>query len=328
MLKLKESVDFLKERDTLVCHFTSLRKIRKYEASPLIFEMLNLLKEPLSEEEFIKRLAHPSEEVLETLQILKEAGLVIAAIGAQDQRLKRQLVFLEELTSPEEAVEKQKAISDAIITVVGVGAVGSLIVHGLYQLGVKEMRVIDPDTVEISNLNRQTYFINDLGKDKVQALQERYPDCKIMPYKMKLDEDTPLSEIIRGSSLVVNCADSPSVEAVTRLIANVCTGLGIPYSIAGGYNMHTGMVGPIFIPGETHGFEGFLAKIKKSNPFEGLEVIKEAAQTGSIGPMVGVIANLHLLEVFKFLIGRPVSEKYREIDFMDFGICSIALKSL
>ena len=57
-------------------------------------------------------------------------------------------------------------------TVVGVGAIGRQVALQLTAIGAQHMQLIDPDTVEISNLASQGYLENDLGKLKVEATAE------------------------------------------------------------------------------------------------------------------------------------------------------------
>ena len=96
----------------------------------------------------------------------------------------------------------------------------------------------------------------------------------------------------------------------------------LPYTVAGGYNMHLGMVGPIIIPGKTACFDCFLAYQKENDPLSKLEKIKDVEQTGSLGPIAGAIANLQVMEIFKYIIGKGSVNinRFAEIDFMNFNV--------
>jgi molybdopterin/thiamine biosynthesis adenylyltransferase len=55
--------------------------------------------------------------------------------------------------------------------IIGAGAVGSTIAEGLARKGVGELRVVDPDVVEVTNLNRQSlFFEQDIGNLKTTCL--------------------------------------------------------------------------------------------------------------------------------------------------------------
>jgi sulfur carrier protein ThiS adenylyltransferase len=59
------------------------------------------------------------------------------------------------------------------IGIAGAGGLGSNIAVCLVRSGFKNFEIIDNDVVEASNLNRQQYFLEDIGKPKVLALKER-----------------------------------------------------------------------------------------------------------------------------------------------------------
>ena len=67
-----------------------------------------------------------------------------------------------------------KKISEQVFCIVGCGAVGSLFAEMLVRTGATKFYLIDGDSVERSNLNRSTAFIEaDVGKDKVEVLKKR-----------------------------------------------------------------------------------------------------------------------------------------------------------
>jgi len=82
------------------------------------------------------------------------------------------------------------------------------------------------------------------------------------------------------------------------------------------------MVGPIIVPGKTATFEDFLAHQKAADPFRDAEVVKDISKTGNLGPIAGAIANIQVMEIFKYLIGKGTLNlnRFAEIDFMDFSV--------
>ncbi len=66
----------------------------------------------------------------------------------------------------------------------GLGGLGSNIAISLARIGVGELLLIDYDVVEPSNLNRQQYFIDDIGKLKTDAMIENNKKNKSI-YKIK-----------------------------------------------------------------------------------------------------------------------------------------------
>ena len=74
----------------------------------------------------------------------------------------------------------QDKISQAAVAVCGLGGLGSNIAFALARCGIGRLHLIDFDVVDLSNLNRQQYGINQIGKPKPDALKEEL--LQINPY--------------------------------------------------------------------------------------------------------------------------------------------------
>jgi len=159
-------------------------------------------------------------------------------------------------------------------------------------------------------------------KYKVDIIKEKLIDTKISVSKKTVSLSEDLEDLVVGSDFLVNCADSPSMVETTKIIDKYALKYNIPYCVAGGYNMHLGMIGPIIIPGKTASFQDFIDYQKSNDPLKDLEKIKDIEQTGSLGPIAGAVANIQVMEIFKFLIGKGSINlnKFAEVDFMNFGI--------
>lgn len=79
---------------------------------------------------------------------------------------------LETQLSARHTPEVQKKIEPAVVGIAGAGGLGSNVAVALARIGVGQLVVADFDMVETSNLNRQHYFIDQVGRPKVLALQE------------------------------------------------------------------------------------------------------------------------------------------------------------
>ena len=75
-------------------------------------------------------------------------------------------------------------LHDAKIILLGVGGVGSFALDALYRTGVTNITIVDFDTYEESNLNRQLGSEGNIGRVKVEALAEKYPGVKIIHAKV------------------------------------------------------------------------------------------------------------------------------------------------
>lgn len=67
----------------------------------------------------------------------------------------------------------EEKIHNSKVLVVGIGGIGSWISEFLARIGVKEIKIIDKDIVELKNLHRQDYTEKDIGKGKIDAMEER-----------------------------------------------------------------------------------------------------------------------------------------------------------
>ena len=81
----------------------------------------------------------------------------------------------------EDVFEKFK---DVKLILLGVGGVGSFALDALYNTGIKNITIVDFDTYEESNLNRQMGSFGNIGRIKVEALKEKYPE--VTPIHMKI----------------------------------------------------------------------------------------------------------------------------------------------
>lgn len=74
----------------------------------------------------------------------------------------------------------QDKLQKAKVAIAGLGGLGSNIAIGLARIGVGQLHLVDFDRVDLSNLNRQHYFIHHLGQYKTEALKKQI--LEINPY--------------------------------------------------------------------------------------------------------------------------------------------------
>ncbi len=327
-LKLKDSIYILKESEEIYnVIFTGIRKIKRFKVDYLVKRIISELKSEQTREDLLSKLngSYDKKQIQDCLGALIHEGFIREYNPQEEnERYSKQMSFMDEITSSwDETLSLQQRLEKSIISVFGIGGIGTWIVNGLYQIGIGKIKISDPDIIEKSNLNRQLFFNSeDVGKYKVDIIKEKIPDANIISFKKTISENENLEDIIIGSDFLINCADSPSVEETTKIIDKYATKYKIPYCVAGGYNMHLGMIGPIIIPGKTATFNDFLEYQQKNDSLSNLEKIKDIYQTGNLGPIAGAIANIQVMEIFKYLIGKGDLNinKFAEVNFMDLSI--------
>ncbi|MGD9553757.1 MAG: ThiF family adenylyltransferase [Arcobacteraceae bacterium] len=70
------------------------------------------------------------------------------------------------------------------LILLGVGGVGSFALDALYNTGITDITIVDFDTYEESNLNRQLGSVGNVGRIKVEALKEKYPNVTAIHAKI------------------------------------------------------------------------------------------------------------------------------------------------
>ena len=112
------------------------------------------------------------------------------------------------------AVEKLQA---ARVAVVGLGGLGSNIAILLARMGISHLHLIDFDEVDVSNLHRQQYFVEQVGLRKTEALASTLR--KINPYInlklscVKLDENN-LAELLKDEVIICEAVDKGETKAL------------------------------------------------------------------------------------------------------------------
>lgn len=111
----------------------------------------------------------------------------------------------------------QALLSQGNIAIAGLGGLGSNIAYSLARIGVGHLHLIDFDVVDITNLNRQQYFIQHIGMYKTDALKSLL--LQINPYLdihtdcVKVTEKN-LIELFRENDIICEAFDNPEAKAM------------------------------------------------------------------------------------------------------------------
>jgi adenylyltransferase/sulfurtransferase len=197
--------------------------------------------------------------------------------------------YARQLPLPGWGPDGQRRLKNARVIVAGAGGLGSGVLTCLAAAGVGYIRIVDSDTVELGNLNRQTlYTTGDIGRLKAPAARDRLallnPDIEVAPLAKAISDEN-VSEVVEGCHLIVDALDNLS----TRLLLN---------QVAVSRNL------PLF-HGAVYGFQGSATTVvPPQTPC--LRCLYQGAVPGKI-PVVGVastvIGCVQATEVLKFLMG-------------------------
>lgn len=113
--------------------------------------------------------------------------------------------------------EIQAMLSGGKVAIAGLGGLGSNVAYALARIGVGHLHLVDFDRVDITNLNRQQYFMEDIGKYKADALEALLR--KINPYLdiqtdcVRVTEENA-ADLFRDADIVCEAFDNPEAKAM------------------------------------------------------------------------------------------------------------------
>jgi molybdopterin-synthase adenylyltransferase len=178
------------------------------------------------------------------------------------------------------------------ILIVGVGGLGVPALWALARAGARQLTLVDPDPVELSNLARQViYRIADIGTPKVEAaarwLSERFPDVGVERHAVALDASNA-ARLIAAHDFVIDATDSPAGKF---LINDTCISARTPFVYGGVVGM-TGQAMTV-IPGET----ACIRCVFETVPDE--DEIQSCREAGIVGPVAGAIGAMQAAEAMR-----------------------------
>jgi len=138
--------------------------------------------------------------------------------------------YSRHLIIPDVAMDGQKRLKNAKVLAIGAGGLGSPVLMYLAAAGVGTLGVIDFDTVDESNLQRQIiHGQGDIGRSKAESardsIREINPYVDVVLHTSRLDSSNAL-EILEPYDLIVDGADN---FATRYLVNDACVLLGKPY---------------------------------------------------------------------------------------------------
>jgi molybdopterin-synthase adenylyltransferase len=222
------------------------------------------------------------------------------------ERFSRQRPYLAEYGDANDA---QRALAGARVAVVGCGGLGTWAIAALAATGVRRFRLVDDDTVELSNLNRQAiYRFDQLGTAKVDAASEWLrsfdPRIDVERLARRVDGAAAVEAVVEEVDVLVLTADEPPYE-LGRWVNAACVDARVPF-ITGGQLPPVVRIGPLHVPGRTPCFACHEAALRaESVAYDRYveHVQASPSRAATLGPASALVGSLLAMEVMHLLVG-------------------------
>jgi len=218
------------------------------------------------------------------------------------------LRYSRQLLLPDIDVDGQLALKQARVLIVGLGGLGCPVALYLAAAGVGKLVLVDPDIVELSNLQRQIAHSDaDIGDSKVASVARSIaavnPHVDVTCHAVAASESWLLQQL-DDIDLVMDCTDRASIR---YQINDACLASGTPWVSAAAI----GMSGQLTL---------FNPKDDQSPCYRCLYPALDdsemtCAESGVIAPLVGVMGSMQALEALKWLTDSGESLVGRLISF-------------
>ncbi|WP_039789586.1 HesA/MoeB/ThiF family protein [Herbaspirillum huttiense] len=235
-----------------------------------------------------------------------------------DQQLLRysRHILLDEID-----IEGQTRLLQGHALVIGAGGLGSPAAMYLASAGVGHITLVDHDTVDLTNLQRQIMHTTArVGQLKVQsgqqALEEINPDIDIVALAERVS-DARLGELVRSATVVLDCSDN---FATRHAVNRACVAPGVPL-VSGAAIRFDGQVS-VFDPRQ-EASPCYACLFPPEREFEEVQ----CSTMGVFSPLVGIIGTMQAAEAIKLVagIGRSLAGRLlildaREMEWTSIGI--------
>lgn len=218
-------------------------------------------------------------------------------MNLSDEQLLR---YSRQILLPQFDLAGQERLLQSTVIIFGLGGLGSPVSLYLAASGVGKLILVDPDIVDLTNLQRQiVHSQTSLSVAKVssaqQRLQEINPSIHIETHQQAFIGE-PLVAQIQQADLVLDCTDN----LATRLAINAaCVQADKPLVSAAAIRFE-GQVGVFHSSSTSACYQCFYGKVA--------DLPQTCSTNGVLGPVLGVLGSMQAIEAIKLLtqIGEPL----------------------
>jgi len=126
----------------------------------------------------------------------------------------------------EKSEQINKKLQNSSVGIAGIGGLGSNIAVSLARAGIGRLVLVDFDIVEKCNLNRQYFFLDQVGKTKTEAIKENFekinPNVKLELHNQELKKGS-MEKLFKDVDVVVEALDNAEIK--TAFIEEILTKL-------------------------------------------------------------------------------------------------------
>lgn len=268
------------------------------------------------------------DEVAAAVEQFDQAGFLEDGVATPDgllddyelARWERNLDFLgafASLTVSKYAL--QHKIKAARVALLGIGGLGSHLLYDLAAVGVQDIRAVEFDRLELSNLNRQILYAEaDIGRPKAELAAARIrafsPRLRIEILQQRISSTDDVLRVIHDRDYVLCVADRPEMEIISW-VNQACVQRGVPL-ISGGLDTPRGVYWSM-IPGQTGCAECWSQQVQREDPLAAAILAEQrrpdrpqyGGDNSSFVPLVTLIAGFMLSDLIRMATGvaPPVS---------------------
>ncbi|HSW19986.1 MAG TPA: molybdopterin-synthase adenylyltransferase MoeB [Ramlibacter sp.] len=194
-------------------------------------------------------------------------------------------------------VEGQERLSRSHAVVIGAGGLGSPVALYLGSAGLARITLVDSDTVDVTNLQRQiAHAMDRVGQPKVEsaaaAIRAINPGVEVVTQARRADAAL-LDELLPGADVVLDCCDNFETR---QLVNAACVRHGVPL-VSGAAIRFDGQVS-VYDPRDPAS-PCYACVFPPDQQFEETR----CATMGVLAPLVGIIGSLQAAEAIKLLAG-------------------------
>ena len=245
-----------------------------------------------------------------------EVYILPAVAGGSEELSPKELdKFSRQVMLEEIGYGGQLKLKNSKVCVVGTGGLGHPIISRLATMGVGNLRIVDRDVIELSNLHRQMMFDeDDIGQVKVEVaakkLHKLNPDCNIESLAISINDYTAL-EVVEGCDVVIDALDSVNARYALN---KACVEFDIPF-VTGAAVGTSGQVFTILPKKSACYFCMFPELDENTMPTCSIE--------GVHPPILSIVGAIEVAEAVKIILGKTpnLSERILHVDLenLDFN---------